>query len=301
VALPAAAQEPSLATVLERAGAYVTQFERRLSGIVAEERYVQEVQRFHTRNGCPSTATYQSTLRCQGNLVSPMRTELKSDLLLVRLGGSTEWAEFRDVFEADGTPVRDRAERLTELFLGDDPLSARQQLGRILEESARFNIGDIERNINTPVFALQFLEPANQRRFKFSRTRKRVPDTFSRAETPTGAFRASTEVWVIDYQETEPGTIIRTGDRRDLPSRGRFWIDPASGRVLMSELVARNRAVKATIDVSYQSEPLVGLLVPIEMREEYKDPAGSHITGIATYGRFRQFAVNVDETFLIKK
>jgi len=69
----------------------------------------------------------------------------------------------------------------------------------------------------------------------------------------------------------------------------------------MTELVARNRTINATIDVSFQSEPLVGVLVPIEMREEYKDRGGSHITGVATYGRFRQFMVNVDEKFPIKK
>ena len=68
----------------------------------------------------------------------------------------------------------------------------------------------------------------------------------------------------------------------------------------MSELVAENREVRATIDVSYQSEPLVGLLVPVEMRE-YEGPQQVAITGVATYGRFRQFTVNVDETFLIKK
>ena len=69
----------------------------------------------------------------------------------------------------------------------------------------------------------------------------------------------------------------------------------------MSELVGRNRTLDATIDVSFQSEPLIGLLVPIEMREMYKARGGSNITAIATYGRFRRFVVNVDETFLIKK
>ena len=83
--------------------------------------------------------------------------------------------------------------------------------------------------------------------------------------------------------------------------RGRFWIEPASGRVMMSEIVARNKTVNATIDVSYQSEALVGMFVPVEMREEYKNRSGWHITANATYGRFRQFTVNVDETFLIKK
>ena len=219
----------------------------------------------------------------------------------MRVPGATRWAEFRDVFEADGIAVRDREERLTQLFLGQDPVSAREQLGRILDASARFNLGEIERNIKTPMFALQFLDPANQKRFKFSRSLNRKPDTFARPETPNDAFRASTEVWVVDYQETAPETLVRTGDRRDFPMRGRFWIEPASGRVMMSEIVARNKTVNATIDVSYQSEPLVGMFVPIEMREEYKDRSGTHITGNATYGRFLQFTVNVDETFLIKK
>jgi hypothetical protein len=64
----------------------------------------------------------------------------------------------------------------------------------------------------------------------------------------------------------------------------------------MSELIAENRAIRATIDVSYQSEPLVGLLVPIEMRERYEGKQrGSLVEGRATYGRFRQFQVKVDE------
>jgi len=297
----ARAEEPSLAVVLQRAGAYVTEFQQRLSGIVAEERYVQDVTAFNKRRRNCTSHPDPTGLSCGSIMDKSLRTTLKSDLLVVRVPGATRWAEFRDVFEADGNAVRDREERLTRLFLGQDPVSAREQLGRILEANARFNIGDIERNINTPMFALQFLEPSNQKRFKFSRSANRKPDTFAQPEAPSGAFRASTEVWVVDYQETAPETLVRTGDRRDFPMRGRFWIEPATGRVMMSEIVARNKRVNATIDVSYQSQPLVGMSVPIEMREEYKDRSGTHITGNATYGRFRQFTVNVDETFLIKK
>jgi hypothetical protein len=295
-ARPAAAQQPTLATVLERAGAYVTEFQRQLSGIVAEERYAQEITAFPKRGGCRPASTYQSTLNCRGQLVIPIRADLRSDLLLVKPIGANEWVQFRDVFEADGKPVRDRADRLTRLFLNESR-SARIQVGRILEESARFNIGEITRNVNVPVFALQFLLPANQGRFRFSRTKHHVPDTFTRDDAPTGAFRTSTEVWIVEYRETQTGTMIRTSERKDLPSRGRFWIEPTTGRVLMSELIVRNRTVAATIDVSYQSEPLVGLLVPIEMRERYASPTGERIKADATYGQFRQFQVNVDETF----
>jgi hypothetical protein len=226
-----------------------------------------------------------------------MRAELRSDLGLVRPAGAATWTEFRDVFESNGSPVRDRTERLTRLFLGD-AADSRAQIGRILSESSRFNIGDISRNVNTPLFPLQFLERRNQSRFAFKRAGKGIPATFTGGETPTAAFRVAIDVWIVEYEEKQAGTMIRTAGLKDLPSRGRFWIEPETGRVLMSELVARNRDLHATIDVSYQSEPMLGCLVPVEMREDYQNRQGSHITGAASYGRFRQFQVNVDEKFI---
>jgi hypothetical protein len=182
------------------------------------------------------------------------------------------------------------------MFLEASP-STDARIEAILEESARFNIGDIKRNVNTPIYPLLFLETTNHYRFKFKPATDRRPQTIAAEVSPAyGAFRVSTEVWVIEYQEKESHTMIRTDGGRDLPSKGRFWIEPASGRVLMSELIAENRAIRATIDVSYQSEPLVGLLVPIEMRERYEGKQrGSLVEGRATYGRFRQFQVKVDE------
>jgi hypothetical protein len=48
--------------------------------------------------------------------------------------------------------------------------------------------------------------------------------------------------------------------------------------------------------VSYQSEPVVGLLVPIEMRGSYDSPrGGARVEERATYANFRQFQVAVDE------
>jgi hypothetical protein len=183
--------------------------------------------------------------------------------------------------------------------------STNAQIARILAESARFNIGDIQRNVNTPIFPLLFLEEANHYRFKYKQTADRRPAVAPRDAAPAdGAFRVSTEIWVIAYEEKAPRTMIRTDGEKDLPSKGRFWIDPASGRVLMSELSVENRTIRAMIDVSYQSEPLLGLLVPIEMRERYESKrSGTLVTGRATYGRFRQFQVKVDERLapVIKK
>jgi hypothetical protein len=105
-----------------------------------------------------------------------------------------------------------------------------------------------------------------------------------------GVFRVSTEVWAIAFAETGSGTMIRTAQRKDQPAHGRFWIEPASGRVLMTELMVEDRSVSATITVSFQSEPLLGLLVPVAMRERYEGKRSrSQVDGSATYGRFRQF------------
>jgi hypothetical protein len=269
---PIHAQSVELKDVLTRAGAYVTEFERRFSGLIAEEQYVQEVKPFG---------------RGQGRLVNPMRIDLRSDLLLLRGEPAARWVQYRDVFEVDGAAVRDRAQRLTEL-LTESHSSRAARLRSILDESARYNIGDIERNINVPLLALQFLEPENQRRFRFRRAKERTPTIAAATPSPTGAFRVTVEMWTIEYEERETPTIIRSTARKDLKSRGRFWIDPATGRVLMTELVVEDRALRATIDVSYQSEPLVGMLVPVEMREHYEGRRdGSLIEGRATYGRFR--------------
>jgi hypothetical protein len=280
-----AAQPPTLKSVLLRAAVYVNEFHRQLASIVAEERYIQDA------------VTPPAKARVDWSIE---HRELVSDLLLVKPSPDREWLQFRDVFEVDGSPVRDRTERLTQLFLR--PSSSKSaQIEKILSESARFNVGNVQRNINAPVMPLLFLEADNQWRFKFKRTRQREP-VVAPTEGPSGAvFRVNSEVWVIEYQEQDRPTFIHSTSLEPMPARGRFWIEPATGRVLMSELILRNREVRATIDVSYQSEPLLGFLVPVAMRERYDGREKEHIDGVATYGRFRQFQVSTNETFHIKR
>jgi hypothetical protein len=256
-----AAGEATLRIVLARAGTYVTEYRRQMSGIVAEEHYIQEARYPGGRRVSPD--------------VQPEHRELRSDLLLVRPAGSRDWLQLRDVFEVDGHPVRDRSDtRLYEPSRFADP-----QIASIINESARYNIGSIQRTVNVPLLPLMFLEPGNQDRFKFKLAADRRPAMTRDEATP-------------------PSTFIRTPSRKDLPSHGRFWIEPTTGRVLMSELINDDRAVHATIDVSYQSEPLVGFLVPVEMREQYEGRRdGVRIEGTATYGRFRQLPARVDGRF----
>jgi len=195
--------------------------------------------------------------------------------------------------------VRDREDRLTRLFL--DPSATVDQVRAIIDESARYNIGNIPRNVNTPMLPLVFLQRSYQSRFRFTREGAARPDLAGlslsgRGETAT--FRTSTEMWVIGFRERRNNTIIRTNEGRDFPAAGRFWIDPETGAVLMSELVMDSGEVRAVIDVSYQSEPLLGFRVPVEMREHYR-ARNDRVDGIASYGRFRRFQVNTDENIAI--
>src|SRR5437899_5168231 len=86
---PAAAQQPTLATVLQRAAAYVADFHHQLSSVVAEERYVQDWEHVLDRRRGTNAIGHR---------------ELLSDLLLVKPDGFRTWMEFRDVLEVDGSP-----------------------------------------------------------------------------------------------------------------------------------------------------------------------------------------------------
>lgn len=277
IAVPAGAQQPSLDEVLARAAAYVAGFHRQLSGVVAEEHYIQDVR----------APTFRTTRGAAGGRE---HRELKSDLLLVRPVGANRWVQFRDVFEVNGRPVHDRNERLFKLFLAPTASTA-SQLTQIVAESSRFNVGNALRTVNVPMFALLVLDPTTQSRFRFKRDPYTAPPVRS-------ATAAGGEAWVIDYQEVAPQTIIRTTLGADMPSRGRFWIEPSTGRVLATELIVVDVDIHATIVVGYDAQPPLELLVPVEMRERYNvQRPQSTVVGTATYRKFRQFQVTVDETF----
>ena len=277
VAHAAAQSAPSLEAVLARAGAYVVDLQQQLAGIVAEEHYVQNVR---------ASGVGQMT---RSGLPSERHRELKSDLLLVRPVGADRWVQFRDVFEVDGRPVRDRNQRLMKLFVTPSSATA-NQAEQIANESSRYNIGNLQRTVNLPVLALAILEPRHQSRFVFKRSEK------GGAAPVRSAVAAATTVWVIGYREVESQTMIRTTNFRDMPARGRFWNDPDTGQVLASELIAEDPTLTGVVTVGYQREPTLNVMVPIQMKERYDLRRGpSPVTGEANYGSFRQFQVKVDE------
>ena len=254
--LAAGAPQPSLRDMLKRSASYVEQYHRQLEAIVAEERYVQR----------SSTAGDPAASRM-----------LRSDFMLLP-GGSGEpaWFAFRDVFEVDGEAVETSRGRL-EGWLAGSRSSFMHRARALALEQARFNIGPIVRTINVPTLALEILMPHRQDRFRFRQQGTERIDGI--------------DVRVVRFEERRRPTLIRTPEGRDLPASGRLWIEPASGRVLRTELrtgQARRDRVEATIGVTYTYVARLELWLPAEMEERYVG-RGTEILCTATYSNFRRF------------
>jgi hypothetical protein len=267
----APAGAPSLDLVLSRAAAYVQQYEKEFAGVVAEERYEQS-----SKQG--GRFDQFGSIRHD----TAKRRVFRSDLLLVRPEGASSWLQFRDVFEVDGRMVRDRNDRLAKLFL-EPNVALAKQVERIRAESSRYNVGSIVRNINVPVMALAVLKRENQVRFFYN-------------HVDTADTERSDGAWAIDYREVGRGTMIKTNGDQDMPMEGRFRIEPATGRVFSTILRAQSELIRGSIQVDYEPEASLGILVPRRMHEEYRQYTdGSGVTAVATYSNFRRFQVKVDE------
>lgn len=272
------AQEPALDVVMARAADYVARYQTQLRGLVAEEHYRQNLMSVGEMRPGPGARSRQAR---EGR-------ELKSDLLLVKLAGEDSWMQFRDVFEVDRKPVRDRDQRLYKLFV-EARDGARVQADQIQKESSRYNLGPLMRTVNVPILALLFLEKNVQPVITFREGKAGNVKRFAGLAEPAA-------IRMIEFREDQDGTMVKGVNQRDIPSHGRFWIDGTTGRVLQTELVSVDTDLRAEINVTYKSEPGLDLLVPGEMREIYTIRLTQlRIDGRATYGKFRQFTVSTTE------
>jgi VWFA-related protein len=198
----AAAAPPSPAVppheLLPRMRAYVGEYEKVLAGIVAEEHYVQTYSQ--------RIANYPVPPRIS-------RRELRSEMGFAWFPTPGTWFGFRDVVEVDGKPVKDRQQRLEQLFV-DRKFPSAEQLERVAASSARFNVGPARRNFNVPTLALLVASPANQGRFAFELRGYDVID--------------GVRVALIAFSETGSPTLI-TRDGHDWRSRGLLWVEPIRG------------------------------------------------------------------------
>ena len=294
-AAPVPAPEPvgvDPGDMADRLADYAERFEREMAAVVAEEKYVQVI---HPWRGNPSGPQGEPALQWRapgekgrqgGPIIS--RRQLVSDVVMVQLRDH-QWLSYRDVAEVDGSPVRDRTDRVRELLLSN-AAQRDDQFRRINAESARYNLGDLRRDVNLPTVTLSLLRRLNQPRFQFKRAKDEIVD--------------GRTCRVLAYQEKARPTLIGTPNSGDIFIYGRVWIDQADGRVRRTELRFERRSQgRSSIRVDFQPFEGLPILVPALMWEwhEGADQLGriggdvTVIQGLAAYGKIRRFQVSTAE------
>jgi len=260
-------------TIIGSAMRYVMAYEQKFSLLIAEETYVQELQRPPNPGDNLSQRNPGGGMRAGGTM---SRVVMRSDFMLVQLGGDGEgWMPFRDVFELKGAKLRERDDRLLKLFQGNDK-ERFEKAAKFSDDTAKHNLGNVARTINIPTLAMMFLHPRVNERFEF---------TDQGEETIDGRVlrRAA-------YREAARPTLIKTTRGRDLALTGRLWIDPFSGTVVKTELNAADPVVRCAITVTFKRNDALDLWVPSQMDEYYKAALGlDEIVATATYSNVRRF------------
>jgi hypothetical protein len=270
------AQNPTADALVAKASAYVARFATRFSEIVTEERYVQ------SSNGSDG-----------------QRRELKSDYALIRLEGSSEFIEFRDVYEVDGRPVADRQARVLSFLAprpgqvsGRDDFTWADRAREAAETSARFNLEGVGQ-LNRPLVAFAFVQAAWRTRFEFS----------------IGGIdrRVGASARVLSFRERRPNnrSMYASGW-----VSGRLWVDEVSGAVLKTEVEWGVRPASHKVVSTFVHDPALDIHLPAALIDTHTlAKAGlvgipslaeaanymRSIEGRATYGRFRQFSVATSE------
>lgn len=268
----AAPNDSDLRLILSRIAEYVGAYQRQFAAYVAEEDYEQSAR-------------------------GQRRRVLRSDLLLLPPDAGGDWVQFRDVFEVDGRKVRDRADRLKKLFLENSAVGHRQ-LEAIQEESARYNLGEIRRNQNVPLYPMIFATADNIPRFAFKVAKKTTIDGLV--------------AWRVEYSERVRPTFIKNPQGRDVPVHGAFTVDYATGAVMATEMIAEDSEMRGSVVVRYRRDEEQGLWLPAEMSEYYSERMAGVVSGYgrkpglwvearATYSNFRRFRVTTDTEFKGRK
>ncbi len=254
-----------LQDLLRRAGAWVQRFAEDSTSVVAEERYEQEYR-----------------VKDDGGARIERRS-LVSEVVLVaapedQAKRGYPWVQFRDAIEVDGRELPEHRGRLERLFK-DASAASYARARALIEESARYNIGPLVREINVPSFALFFLYPGNQGRVRFERV---GVETAGDARTD-----------IVTFRERQRPTLIRSATHEDRPAHGTVWIDDATGRVLKTDLqVDPDRHWATQVEVTYALDARLDAWVPMSMHERHQRSRDEYVDCTARYSNYRRFVTS---------
>jgi len=265
------AEEPvPVREVVTRAGAAAERFGQALSGVVAREQYLQTVRPWM---GSPPER--------RAEVPALQSRRLRSSLLIVH-DPATPWQLHRDVVAVDDIPVADRADRLAALFAGPDA-DPRRRLREITDDSARYNLGHVTRNINVPTFPLLVVHSTYRDRFRFSDRGRMRED--------------GVDVRLVAFREKGRPRVVRGDRRRDVALQGVLAIDEETGEIVRATIKPQAGDLRSLLEVTFGRVPGMSMRVPVRLWEWYwvhdVPERDRYIEGEATYDDFRRYTTDV--------
>ncbi len=229
-ARPFSAQSPDSEVVLDKAA----RLRRRLYARLRRHRGGGELPAGGPRRARPDLRGYAVDGPRQ-------KRDLKSDVLIVRGPAGERWMQFRDVFEVDGKPIRDRAERLAKLFL--EPVGVGAAAGgghrrrerplqhrRDIRERQPAGAGPERARSREPALVFVHGHRKNEsvagglRELEYREEREPHDDPHHRRPADAGAWKASwsrAPAAAFSRPSSKPTTIRACAHRRDLRARNR--------------------------------------------------------------------------------
>jgi hypothetical protein len=266
-------QESESTELLAKAADYYGRYRVRASGISIDEQYTL-------------------AQLVPGRTVMPVR--FTSDLVL--LNTADRLLALRDAYKVDNVPVRPATPRILELL--SQPTSEKWQRAQAYAEEQQFRfLFDLIVALNDPTVALQFISREMQPKCTF---------TLEKREKLDGVA-----VTRVAFKETRtPGEKLALGTPHNADASGRFWIDPASGAILKTQLWATSTHESVVVTVTYAKDVTLDLWLPKKMTETYqwKESEGvltnrtsrgyderMSFQGDATYGAVRYTPVDLSK------
>ncbi len=251
----AVSQAPDADALRNRLDAYLLAYEPQLSALVADEEMTQRMQEGYG-----------------GRRVTHRR--IRSEVAFIALPGNAGWLGFRRVVKVNDKAIKDHGVSLGQL-MAEGASDDFDQARLLLADSAAHNLG-APRTINL----LELLHPRHRHRFS--------QEMFGREKV------RGTQTVVLRFDEFATPSIIQQGDGGNMQTVVWAWVEPASGRLLRSQVNAKDARFggprfSAEVRVDFKGEPALGLLVPSEMNEKFfVDDSGTG-TSTAKYANYRRF------------
>ena len=243
-----AGQAPSAGDLVTAATTYLKTYAQKVSGVTLEEELMLTENAMATRS-------------------TPQR--ISSTVTLLNVGG--EMMAMRDLYAVDKKPLREKESRITRVLAEPTPTTwmAAQQYSREHAIYLRANV------------VLWFSDPLLVTRCLTAHARTRPTFKVDGSKRMNGV-----QVYALRFQETdkEPASSILQMPSTPLVS-GRFWMEPATGRIHQTEFWSESKVHTVRVQVSYAPHEALGLLLPqsalhnFQTREE-----GTGMSGIGGGG-----------------